>query len=111
MIKHIYGTANGEAVEFGHTDGNKWEVQVPANVEGEYAVDIYAEDEAGNVSYACRMLFIICGHEVIAVRKMNGFAAKQEKPTFCADVAAGIYRAQVQEGGYAIERVRCTNAH
>lgn len=51
MVQRVFGRANDFEVIFEHQEGDWWTITVPANLEGEYIVDIYAEDEAGNVSH------------------------------------------------------------
>lgn len=85
MVRRVFGKANGAKIIFEHQEGDWWCVTVPSNLQGEYIVDVYAEDEAGNVAYKCKMLFAICGHELQAYVLKTG------------------YRAEMKEGGYSIE--------
>lgn len=84
MVRRVFGRVNGFEVSFEHQGGDWWNVTVPSNLEGEYIVDIYAEDEAGNIARKCKMLFAICGHELRAYVLDSG------------------YRAQLKEGGYNV---------
>lgn len=84
MVQRVFGRANESEVIFEHQEGDWWMITVPSNLEGEYIVDIYAEDEAGNVSHICKALFAICDHE-LQVHVMDSG-----------------YRLEVKEGGYNI---------
>lgn len=84
MVQRVFGRANGIEITFEHQEGDWWCATVPSNLEGEYIVDVYAEDEAGNVAYKCKMLFAICGHELQAYVLDSG------------------YRAELKEGGYNV---------
>lgn len=124
-VTKSYGTANGQTIIFTHREGNRWEAEIPWAYDGEYVTEIYAEDEAGNVGYLCTMLFIISGHELWGYIVPRGFTGSVKDnqysgmPTiqeFFADVAKREtegcieetkYQAEVQEGGYKIERVIC----
>lgn len=39
--------------------GGTWQVPIPRDEDGEYAVEIIAEDEAGNRSYLAKLLFVV----------------------------------------------------
>lgn len=84
MVRRVFGKGNGVDIVFEYQGGERWRAIVPANLEGEYIVDVYAEDEAGNVSYKCKTLFAICGHELRAYVLDSG------------------YQAEVKEGGYNV---------
>lgn len=84
MVQRVFGRANEFEVIFEHQEGDWWTITVPQNLEGEYIVDIYAEDEAGNVAHICKVLFAICGHELQV------------------HILDERYRLEVKEGGYNI---------
>ena len=84
MVQRVFGRANEFEVVFEHQEGDWWTITAPANLEGEYIVDIYAEDEAGNVSHICKALFAICGHE-LQIHVMDSG-----------------HRLEVREGGYNV---------
>lgn len=60
MVKRVYGRVEGQDVIFtlNHETG-LWTCVVPPTLDGEYIVDLYAEDEAGNVSYLATILFTV----------------------------------------------------
>jgi len=67
MVKRVVGTVDGTEVILSRTSGNRWEVPVPLNEDGEYVVEIMAEDDAGNWTYLAKMLFavnraLLCTH-------------------------------------------------
>ena len=39
MIVRVYGRANGAEIIFTRKEGDLWQTEVPANLEGEYIVD------------------------------------------------------------------------
>lgn len=84
MVRRVFGVSNGIEVIFEHQEGDRWCVTVPTTMDGEYIVDIYAEDDAGNMDHVCKMLFAICGHELQAYVLDSG------------------YRAEMKEGGYSV---------
>lgn len=94
MVKRVYGTANGQNIIFERMEGNRWEARVPSNLSGEYAVDLYAEDMAGNISYFCKMLFVINGHRMSVRILERGYKA---------DTSINGFIAGIKEGGYAVE--------
>ena len=55
----VYGKADGVDVTFYHVEGDIWKTDVPWKEDGKYIAEIYTEDDAGNVSYLCDMLFVV----------------------------------------------------
>lgn len=55
----VYGTVDGAQVILELARDGVWSVPVPLDQDGEYAVEIIAEDEAGNRSYLARMLYTV----------------------------------------------------
>ena len=51
MVTRVYGNAGLYYVEFIKTSEGLWTAAVPFVESCEYVIDLYAEDEAGNVSY------------------------------------------------------------
>ncbi|MDO5539398.1 MAG: PF13754 domain-containing protein [Eubacteriales bacterium] len=126
MVARVYGNANGQTVIFTHVQGDKWEAIVPFDEDGEYVVELWAEDEAGNIGYACTMLFVISGHAVQGyivphgyqgggtVQDYSGFPTLSEfigklgrQMSFAADLKKIEFTTQLEEGGYTIERAVC----
>lgn len=58
-VSRVIGTVDGADVILNHKEGNRWEVPVPFDEDGEYVVEIMAEDEAGNRAYMAKMLFVV----------------------------------------------------
>ena len=130
MVQKVYGKANGTEVIFEYQGGDLWTITVPSNLEGEYVVELYAEDDAGNESYLCKMIFTIFGHELKAVymdtsyfaentsRDLTGiinlkeFLADIIKNDFGAEKKEKRYAAEVIKGGYTVEHTVCSrNSH
>lgn len=71
MIKRVFGSSNGINVIFTQT-GNKWEVSVPVTESGEFVIDVYAEDMAGNMGYCATILYTIDLNKLsVAVKILN----------------------------------------
>ncbi len=58
MVKRVFGKVDGADVIL-QQKGDRWTVSVPFDSDGEYVVEIMAEDEAGNISYVSKMLFLV----------------------------------------------------
>lgn len=58
-VTRVFGTVDGADVVLQHSQGDVWQVPVPLDMDGEYVVEIIAEDEAGNRSYLAKQLFIV----------------------------------------------------
>lgn len=58
-VARVFGRADGAEVVMEQTQGDIWSVPVPLDQDGEYVVEIIAEDGAGNQSYMAKMLFCV----------------------------------------------------
>lgn len=59
MVHKVYGKVGGKEIILNLSGENLWQAIVPAVMDGQYVVEIIAEDEAGNQSYIARMLYTI----------------------------------------------------
>lgn len=59
MVKRVFGKADGVNILFTPSGDGKWKCSVPANESGQYIVELFAEDMAGNVSYMATALITI----------------------------------------------------
>lgn len=95
-VARVFGRVDGTEVVFDRAVGDRWNIPVPLDVDGEYVVEITAEDEAGNQSYMARMLYTvdtgnICIHmlpipKYIFERQASGFYFSRTYPV-CQGVA------------------------
>lgn len=91
-VARVYGTVDGVEVILSQETGDRWNVPVPLDADGEYVVEIISEDEAGNRSYLARMLFCV------------------DSTRLCAHVIPLRYRAEVVPDRYqcaVVEPVCC----
>ena len=51
MISRVFGKCNNQDIVFTLIDGRRWETIVPRHLNGIYYLDLYAEDEAGNIGF------------------------------------------------------------
>lgn len=68
-LKRVYGKVDGMEVVLSHQEGDLWQIQIPTDRDGEYVVEIIAEDEAGNKAYITKILYTvkagnICIHQL-----------------------------------------------
>ena len=85
-ITRVIGRIDGMEVNLERKHGDVWAVPVPMDQDGEYAVEIMAEDEAGNQSYLAKMLFtvntaLLCVHVV-----QLPFYASLQEPVYSVSV-------------------------
>lgn len=125
MVTRAYGFANGQAITLTRDVGDFWTAEVPYNEDGEYVVELYAEDEAGNIGYMCTILFVVSHHEMKAYIVPRGYAARKAHKGYEAcpilekmaaklktrRFGAGMLRrgfaARIQKGGYTVEHIIC----
>lgn len=51
MVKRLYGKCNGADIVFSQDEQGRWSIPVPASDDKTYIIEVWAEDEAGNVGY------------------------------------------------------------
>lgn len=80
MITRVYGNANGFDMIFKKRDGDLevWDADIPADKDGRYIVDIYAEKDNGLTAYVATVYFLISGHEIKGKLVPRGFDADVE---------------------------------
>ncbi len=59
MVKSLIGKANDFELIFEHVSGEEWQAATPPDAYGQYAIELWATDEAGNVSYMASMLYLV----------------------------------------------------
>lgn len=57
MVSKVYARAPDLELVFYHTAKDKWETTCPRDIKGQYYMDLYAEDEAGNITFMATALF------------------------------------------------------
>lgn len=58
-VSRVFGRVDGVEVILNKVEGDRWSVPVPFDSDGEYVVEIVAEDEAGNQTYLAKMLYTV----------------------------------------------------
>ena len=84
MVVRVYGSANGVDIVFTPIGDDRWECAVPKFPSGEYVVDLYAEDEAGNVGYAATVLFVVNAKHIVTKIEWLKIAANSNITLFQA---------------------------
>lgn len=62
MVDRVIGIADEFELIFERAEGDCWTAVTPANVFGEYVMEIWAYDTAGNASYMATMLYMVSKH-------------------------------------------------
>lgn len=105
MITRVYGSCNEFAIEFQRREGSDleiWDAIVPANRDGQYVIEIYAESSGGLTAYTATVLFLISGHEIAGKLVPRGYTAESENIEYNI-AGASISPTSVQTGAkYAI---------
>lgn len=116
MVTQVYGKANNFNIVFNQVVGNRWEAGLPDVADGEYVVEMFAEDDAGNVAYFCTMLFIISGHKVMGYIVPAGFEGEVRDRNYeglldIKDMLATLnkkkYSVNILERGYVLNATKC----
>ncbi len=116
MVTRVYGSTNGVDIVFTPLGDDRWECVVPKFPSGEYVVDLYAEDEAGNIGYAATMLFIVDAKHIITEVRWLNIAADSTLTLFNAFGRADtskvvesttVYTHQIHMQNFKMEVTRC----
>ena len=81
MITRVYGSCNEFTIEFQRREGSDleiWDAIVPADKDGQYVIEVYAESSGGLTAYAATVLFLISGHEIAGKLVPRGYPAESE---------------------------------
>ena len=85
MITRVYGSCNEFAIEFQRREGSDleiWDAIVPADKDGQYVIEVYAESSGGLTAYAATVLFLISGHEIAGKLVPRGYTAESENSEY-----------------------------
>lgn len=82
MVVRVYGSVNGGEIVFTPIGEDRWECVVPKISTGEYVVDLYAEDDAGNVGYTATILFVVDAKHIITKIEWLKIAANSDITLF-----------------------------
>lgn len=93
----VYGTVDGIEVILQRAEGDRWSVPVPLDQDGEYAVEIIAEDEAGNRSYLARMIFLVDSGNLCVHLVPELYYAELLEPVYSASVVPPLYWEEIIE--------------
>lgn len=58
-VERVIGKTDSFEVIFDRLNDNNWTVNVPSNIIGEYVMDLYAYDEAGNLGFLATAMFTV----------------------------------------------------
>lgn len=56
-VTRVWGLVDGQEIHFSVNSLGQWEASVPADADKTFVVELWAEDEAGNVGYFATVLF------------------------------------------------------
>lgn len=99
MVTKVIGKANNFDIIF-NREGDVWKADVPFTQWGEYAIELWAYDDAGNVSYLFKMLYIVSKHTMEAILIPYDFAASFTVQEYEAYVIKGEYQAMLESEKY-----------
>ena len=102
MVVRVFGTVDGTEVVLEHYHGDVWRVPVSLDQDGEYVVEIIAEDDAGNRAYMAKMLFVVntallCVHVI----PIPYYAALIE-PSLQIKIMPEQYEVSIEESEYTL---------
>ena len=108
MVKRVYGKANNFDVILERQDlTGEWRTTIPSNLDGEYYVELHAEDEAENASFLCKSLFIVSGHTLSIKILDNRYQSALMNCAGGVEEYKKEYQTEYREAGFTIERILC----
>lgn len=96
-VARVFGRVDGAEVVMEQTQGDIWSVPVPLDQDGEYVVEIIAEDNAGNQAYIAKMLFCVDSTRLCVRVLPVPFYAELQDITYFADVMPAVYCVELLE--------------
>lgn len=96
MIAKVIGKVDGQEVIYERVNGDLWNVTVPVDLDGMYAIEVTAYDEAGNMAFCTKMMLIV---------DPATLCAKLVPLDYMAEVVPEEYGAIVQTDEYLVEAV------
>jgi hypothetical protein len=86
VVARVFGKVDGVEVNLEYMEGDRWEVPVPLDLDGEYVVEIIAEDEAGNQAFVTRMLYTVdAGNICIHLLPPDGYLFERQPQIYIFD--------------------------
>ena len=116
MVVRVYGSANGMDIVFTPIGDDRWECTIPKVSTGEYVVDLYAEDDAGNIGYTATILFVVDAKHIVTKIEWLKIAANSDITLFQAfgktDATKVVetskaYTHQIHMQNFKMEVTRC----
>ena len=84
MVKRVFGKVDGIEVNYDHSKGDWWNVPVPLDIDGEYVIEVIAEDEAGNQSFITRLLYTVKGENICVHQlPLSGYLFEKVERKIC----------------------------
>lgn len=114
-VVRMDGLVNGSTVILTKGSGGGWSVAVPSNISGEYVIELHAYDQAGNVAYSTKYLFVVDTASLrVVLRPLNYTAEAYDKfgvelpaPTFAYYWGIGsVYEAKQRPLNYSVGKVK-----
>ena len=84
MIARVFGKINDNEVELIQVDEKTWNISIPRVKEGQYYVDLFALDQAGNQAFVATALFVVDANCMVSSFKITD-SDKKYKPIFKTD--------------------------
>lgn len=98
MVAKLEGKMNGSAITFVRVDGDGWEATVPPSLNGAYALELTAYDDAGNVTSCAKYIVII---------DWGALTIRLEKNSYYAEIVDCEYRRRFYLSDYFVEVIKC----
>jgi len=94
MIAKLNGKISGKDITF-YKEGDSWRAVVPKDLSGEYVVELWAIDEAGNIGHAAKWLFTVDPTTLCVHLEPIKFFTQYVGVNFYVDGAIENYAAEV----------------
>ncbi|MGI5948434.1 MAG: PF13754 domain-containing protein [Lachnospiraceae bacterium] len=99
MVARVYGHCNGREIIFTQQkETNIWSLSVPLAKDDWYVVDVYAEDEAGNISYATKYLYYFDSKSFKVIFLPYEWQCDLLEDEYSVNVLGGCYDAMCTDG-------------
>lgn len=107
MVKKVIGKANDFQFSMTRKEDTRWETHIPILQSGEYALELFAEDKAGNIAYMAQAVLIVdtarlCVKIVGMDQKILCNEEKLQEKIICTEYASEIKVPIHRKGGKSV---------
>lgn len=103
-VNRLEGKVDSRTVAFTRDDSGQWFAVIPADLDGEYIVEVTAYDDAGNSSFTTSMLFTVDLKTLVVKLQPPNFATSARADDLAIELQPN-YATHVEPPKYTVKAV------